>query len=259
MSSAALADPALDRELIKKAGIESVVMQIPDAMASGVQQIEAQGLKVDDRFRNAWQNASKSAFRPDKTIEAIAKGMEKLTDQERKALIAYYDTPEGKRIRVLEEKAATPDAQAAMQTFAPKFMGDPKNGERVKLYQQIDEATKASAVGTELGMRIAQATAVGMANATQGAQNVDTALLEKQIEAQRPQMAQQMKQTMLLSSAYAYRELSVAEIKAYVKFLKTPATQKFNAIVLKALSNSLIAQARTFSTDFAKVFKRKDV
>lgn len=255
----ASADPALNRELIKKAGIEAVVVQIPGAMASGPQQIEQQGVKLDDRFRNAWAKAVKIAFRPDRTMDAIAKGLQKLTDEERRSLIAYYDTPAGQRVRTLEEKAATPEAQAAMQAFAPKFMADPKNGERVKLYQQIDDATNASAVGTELGMRIAHVTAFGMVNATKGTQNVDTVELQKQIESQRPQVAQQMKQTMLVSSAYTYREMSVAEIKAYVKFLKTPTTQKFTAIVFKAISQELTAQATAFATEFGKIFKRKDV
>lgn len=257
--ASASADTALNRELIKKAGIEAVVVQIPDAMAAGVQQLEQQGIKVDDKFRNAWAKASKTAFRTDRIIEAISKNLEKLTEQERRGLIAYYDTPAGNRIRTLEEKASTAEAQAEIVAYGQKFMADPKNGERVKLYQQIDEATNASAVGTELGMRMAHTTAIGMANATKGSLNVDTALLEKQIEAQRPQMTQQMKQTMLLSSAYTYRDLPVAEIKAYLKFLKAPATQKFTAIVLKSLSNELIAQGRTFATELGKVFKRKDV
>jgi hypothetical protein len=259
LPKSASADPAVNRELIKKAGIEAVVIQIPDAMASGVQQIEQQGVKVDDKFRNAWTKASKTAFRTDRMIDAISKSLEKLTDQERRSLIAYYDTPAGKLIRVLEEKASTAEAQAEIAAYAPKFMADPKSAERVKLYQQIDEATNASAVGTELGMRMAHITAIGMANAAKGTLNVDTAQLEKQIESQRPQMAQQMKQTMMLSSAYTYRELSVAEIKAYLKFLKMPATQKFTMIVLKSLSNELIVQGRTFATELGKIFKRKDV
>lgn len=255
----AAADPALNRELIKKAGIEAVVMQIPDAMASAVQQMEQQGTKVDDKFRSGWVKASKTAFRADRIIDAIAKSLEKLTDEERRGVIAYYDTPAGKRIRALEEKASTAEAQAEIAAYAQKFMADAKNGERVKLYQQIDEATNASAVGTELGMRMAHITAIGMVNAAKGPVNVDTVLLEKQIELQRPQMAQQMKQTMLISSAYTYRELSVAEIKAYLKFLKTPATQKFTRIVLKSLSNQLVAQGRTFATELGKLIKRKDV
>jgi hypothetical protein len=256
-SQLALADD-LSRELIKKAGIEPIVAQIPASMAAGVQQAEQQGLQVDDKFRTAWAKAVKSTFRVERVLEAVEKGLQKLTVEERRGLIAYYDTPAGKRVRTLEEQSAAPEAQAQIVAFAQKFMADPKNGERTKLYQQIDQATNASALSTELVMKISYATAIGMANVTQGAQSVDTVEMEKQVEAQRPQMMQQMQQSMLLTSAYTYREMSVAEVNAYVKFLQAPTTKKFTTIVLKSLTEELALQARNFGTEIAKNFKRKD-
>jgi hypothetical protein len=255
-SQLALADD-LSRELIKKAGIEPIVAQIPDSMAAGVQQAEQQGLQVDDKFRTAWAKAVKSTFRAERVLEAVEKGLQKLTVEERRGLIAYYDTPAGKRVRTLEEQSAVPEAQAQIVAFAQKFMADPKNGERVKLYQQIDQATNASAMATELAMKITYATTIGMVNAMQG-QNANTVELEKNVEAQRPQMMQQMQQSMLLTSAYTYREMSVAEVNAYVKFLQAPTTKKFTTIVLKSLTEELALQARNFGTEIAKNFKRKD-
>jgi hypothetical protein len=71
-------------------------------------------------------------------------------------------------------------------------------------------------------------------------------------------MMQQMQQSMLLTSAYTYREMSVAEVNAYVKFLQAPTTKKFTTIVLKSLTEELALQARNFGTEIAKNFKRKD-
>ena len=253
----AMADSALNRDLIKRSGIESVVAQIPPAMSASYLQLEQHGVKPDEKFKTAWVNAVKASIRADRIVDAIDKGLQKLTVAERRSVLAFYDTPAGQRIRTLEEKASQPDAQPAIEAFAKTFMADPKNAERLKLYQQIDRATHGSILGTELGLRVAHATALGMANATRGPATIDQAALEKQVESQRPQIAQQVQQVVLLTSAFTYRDLTVAEIKAYLKFLTTPATQKFSTVVLNSLTNELATQARLFGSELVKNFRRK--
>ncbi|NJM34054.1 MAG: DUF2059 domain-containing protein [Rhodomicrobium sp.] len=253
-----LAD-GLSRELIEKSGLEVTVMQMPASMASGIQQIEQRGIKVDEKFRAAWDDAAQTVYRADRILAAVEDALQDLTIEERRGLIAYYDTPAGQRIRMLEEQAVSPEVQSAILAYAPKFMSDKANSERMKLYRQIDEATNASNLNTELGMKVAYATAIGMANEGTEGPKLDSAEVAKQIEAQRPQMLQEMQQFMLLVCAYAYRELTVEEIEAYLKFLQAPAAKKFVTITMQSISKELAAQAESFGAELAKNLKRKDI
>jgi hypothetical protein len=100
---------------------------------------------------------------------------------------------------------------------------------------------------------------IGMASATEGPKNLDTAAIRAQVEKQRFAMTQQIASATLASMAYAYRDLQIQELNAYLTFLNSLAAKKLNAGVGKLLNETLALQSEDFGKRLARNLGRKGV
>jgi hypothetical protein len=161
-------NPLQNQELFEKSGLAEQMSQLPAAMQASVGTLRQQGLPIDAKFEKAWADAVPVAYATDKCLTFIDQGVQKLlTAEEKKSLLAHYNSPLGRRITELEIKASRPEAQAEAQAYAQKLMADPsKNSDRLARLQEIDKATGATTLGTEVAMNVAVATSIGMVTAS---------------------------------------------------------------------------------------------
>jgi hypothetical protein len=259
--SAFAANPLQNKELIEKSSLAAQLNELPGAMKESVGALKQQGAQVDAKFEKAWGEAALAAYSPEKSLAIIDQGLQKLlTADEKKFLLAHYNSPLGRRITELEVKASQLNAQAEIQAFAQKLMADPsKHADRLALYQAIDKVTGATTMGTEMVMNVAVATSMGMVNAMQGPKVVDASAIRAEAEKQRLVMTQQVASGTLATMAYAYRDLPIKDLNAYLKMLNAPAAKKFNAGVGKLLNEALAQQSQEFGKQLAQNLGRKGV
>lgn len=260
-NNAFAAGPLQNKELIEKSGLAGQLKELPGAMKASVGTLRQQGAQIDGKFEKAWGEAALTAYGSEKSLPIIDQGLQKLlTADEKKFLLAHYNSPLGRRITELEVKASQPAAQAEIQAFAQKLMADPsKHADRLALYQAIDKTTGATTMVTEISMNVAVAMSMGMVNAMQGPKIVDTAAVRAEVEKQRFAMTQQIASGTLATMAYAYRDLSIKDLNAYLKVLNSPAAKKFNAGVGKLLNEALALQSEAFGKQLAQNLGRKGV
>jgi len=260
-NNAFAANPLQNKELIEKSGLAGQLKELPGAMKASVEALRQQGAQIDGKFEKAWGEAALTAYGPEKSLPIIDQGLQKLlTADEKKFLLAHYNSPLGRRITELEVKASQPSAQAEIQAFAQKLMADPsKHADRLALYQAIDQTTGATTMVTEISMNVAIAMSMGMVNAMQGPKVVDTAAVRAEVEKQRFAMTQQIASGTLATMAYAYRDLSIKDLNAYLKVLNAPAAKKFNTGVGKLLNEALALQSEAFGKQLAQNLGRKGV
>jgi hypothetical protein len=259
--SAFAANPLQNKELIEKSGLAAQLKELPGAMKESVGALKQQGAKVDEKFEKAWGEAALAAYGPEKSMAIMDQGLQKLlTADEKKFLLAHFNSPLGRRITELEVKASQPGAQAEVQAFAQKLMADPsKHADRLALYQAIDKATGATTMVTDMSVTVAVAMSMGMVNAMQGPKVVDASAIRAEVEKQRLAMTQQIASGQLAVMAYAYRDLPIKDLNAYLKMLNAPAAKKFNAGVGKLLNEALAQQSQEFGKQLAQNLGRKGV
>lgn len=260
-NSAFAGNPLQNQELFEKSGLAAQLKELPGAMQSSIETLRQQGARIDEKFEKAWTEAAPAAYAPEKSLTIIDQGLQKLlTAEDTKFLLAHYNSPLGRRITELEEQASQAEAQAEIQAYAQKLMADPsKHADRLALYQAIDKATGATTMVTEISMNITIAISIGMVSAMEGPKILDAGAIRAQVEKQRFAMTQQLASATLSVFAYAYRDLQIQDLNAYLTFLNAPAAKKFNMGVGKLLNEALALQSQEFGKQLAQNLGRKGV
>jgi hypothetical protein len=117
--------------------------------------------------------------------------------------------------------------EQSLQRYAEQTQAKPPSAQRQKLIQDMIEVTN----GLEFGARLMEGMALGVAigmDSTQPVQNrAGVAMLRKQLEAAMPkeQVKAQLRAAMPAMMGYTYREVSDADLTAYVVFSAQPRRQ----------------------------------
>ena len=130
-----------NQELFDKTGLTHSAGAIPYAITESIGTPRAWSPPFWNRFVKAWRATAPLAYRSEKILETIDQAFEKdLSDEHKRRIIAFFDTPLGKRIA--EYEAAALKAQPAIQQFGrnPAAYAD-----RVALYKELDQETSKKA------------------------------------------------------------------------------------------------------------------
>ena len=242
-SAAAQAQDTLQNgELLEKSGITHQIMQFPAAFEAGAEQARQQGAPIDAKFEKAWRNVTPIAFKPGKILAALDKGLDKLlTTEEKRELLAHFNSPLGKKVADVEKLASEPEAMAKITALAqnPASFAD-----RAALYKELDEAMGATPAMISMVTNMSVALQAGIVAAADNPAKVDIGALKAQIEKQQATVAQQMQAQVAATLAYCYQSLSTDEIKDYLKVVKTPAGQKFNHGMIALMSDAFTVQTK---------------
>ena len=222
-------------ELFRLSGLQRQIA----AVEPGVQQaFLAQGRPIPEADRAEIAAVIGSSFSAkDMQSDALAHLKERMDRKQAEAALAWLRTPTGVRITGFEEAASEPEAMQAMQSFAFSLQSSPPDAERVVLVQRLDAATGTTELTTEVMFTMARAAGRAFAAALPNAGSLDE--LEATLEQQRPLLEENAQNITLVSLLFAYRELSIAELSAYVSFLETPAGRWYQEAAGGALRVSL--------------------
>lgn len=224
-------------ELLEKSGLVHAISGIPDAMLGLAERAPQLNPNLDPRFVQAWRTTTPIAFNADKILHLIDEGLEKeLTADDKRDLLAYYNSPLGRRTTELENAATNADAQVQEYAKNPAAYAD-----RLTLYKELDNESGASGIGATIAENTAIALQVGIFSAMNA--SFDIKALKTEAANAHDTLMKQAEQAVLPTFAFTYRSLSTDEVRSYIAFLKTPAAKKFNKALGKLLSDALTMQA----------------
>jgi len=243
LAAAAQAQDAasLAQRLVERSGLAVQLQSTPKYFE---EQIAALRGKVPDPFLLALAEAGREAYRPQAMAQDIAKTLaETMQPQEMERVIAWLETGVGRRVTAAEESASGAMNEEALQSYAEQAKAKPPGAQRQKLIQDIIEVTN----GLEFGARLLEGMALGVAigmDSTQPVQNrVGAALLRKRIEAAMPrdQVKAQLRAAMPAMMSYTYREVSDADLTAYVAFLRSADGKRANDAITEAFTGAMVS------------------
>lgn len=203
----------LVEELLAASGVSKSFDQIPEKVLQGAQQSSA-------RPRNPAvvaevEKIMQDAFRSERFHKRVQESL--IKDFERKrveALIAAFRAPPARKMVELEGAKQDPQAVAA---FAKGMAANPLPKARVDLVQRLDAVTRAGEITAEIVMTTTRA----MVSGATGGDAKQMAAFDKQLGAQRGKLAEALRNAVLVTFAYIYRDVSDADLGEYLKLYES--------------------------------------
>jgi len=247
-------------ELMKVTSLDEVFVSFGETIAESP---EAQGLPVNDQFLRAWKGAAADNFAPDQLQAALVAALEgQLSDAERAELGQFFRTPLGLQVSTIEAAAQrlSPDDQLAARDEGLALLEAAAPDARRPA--QIDEimALVSAEIGrTMLGEAMRAMMAGILLSGAQGDIEVPWDEIDAQLEMLLPGLEAEVLASQRGIMAYAYQELSDAQVDDYIAFLRLDAARKFYALAGYSIGLVVHDAMSQFGEDFASRMQRVGV
>jgi hypothetical protein len=210
----------------------------------------------------AWRKAVDRAFANPRLVDEFARlQAEGLTQGEARQVIEFRRTPLGRKVTEAEVTSPFPKERLGDQAFIMAEIGRAasrlkKDQVRARVLAEIVKAAGGGGLQAEILMTLSRGFAVGMALAAPpGRARPSTEEIVALVEKDRPKFVALVRQVSVPSLALAYRNLTLAELQAYLARLRSPAGARNVSVVVKAaatvLNEASIEIGRSFARDIA--------
>ena len=256
VSPGVAANGDIDR-ILKLAGIEAQVEQIPELIKAGMRQAELDDQLISKSDFDTMLIRTDDTILPAEIIAEVRGALEaSLSEADIAELLAWYESDLGREINALEEKAGSPEALERMSAQATELL---ERTERVEFARRIDAIVGA----TDLTLSIQEYTGIAVFSAITLALRPESAAQEiqrfrEQMAAMRPQFREPMERTIIVSFVYTYLPLDAQKLDRFEAFLTRPATRRFNHNVAEGLGRGLGKSIASWALALAEIFANRE-
>jgi hypothetical protein len=229
----------LAERLYERAAMAEQVRPIPGQFAEGLEEYRG---KIPDPVIADLDEAAKKIFAEEALRgEIVAAIAEKMKPEDMVRTLDWLDGLVGRRVTRAEAGSASSVNQQNVQAYAESRKKKAPNPKRDRAIADLIRATGA----VELGASLIEAITLGIAVGTDATQPVEKriglpGLRARQRAAMPPEKVREaMGATLPPMYAYIYREISDADLAAYVRFSASPLGQRYNEAASVALTGAL--------------------
>lgn len=236
---------ALVRASIELAGIDKELASFPEQIDAFAAQMKltSKNPAEDDRVAQLIKDSYDIDYAEDYLFDYLLNNSDENTLA---YVLAWLETPLGRKITAEEVSAHDPGEAANMLHFVADMQSSPPPQSRIALVQQLEETAGL----TEHAVNIAVSVMRGMMSSVNAACAPERQKNAEEINAMiaeiKPVLSSGLRQQILLSCFYTYRNLTDEEVEAYIQFLGTRSSKKFNNLVVQAITH-------VFNSSFAVV------
>lgn len=245
-------------ELMRATALDVVFTQFAATIAASAR---AEEISSDEIFLKHWEATATSVFDAEGLHRRLALSLEgKFSADEQTVLGAFFHSDFGKRMTELERQAALlePAAQVAAIAQGQRLVAEASVIRQTQL-DALMELVSAEISAAMVGQSV-RALLLGLSvSHQQGDIAVPWQEIDTQVEAMMPGLLADVGRTQRAMMAYAYRDLSDADLDHYVEFLRTPAAQKFYAVAAYAVGRIVAEGMSAFGEAFAARMKSVNV
>jgi hypothetical protein len=241
MAATAQPQEALDaaKRLVVASGLAVSIKAYPKQVE---QEVRAMRGQVPDELLDTLAAAGREGYSP-AIVQADVVGVlaERFSLADMRKAIAWLETDVGRRVTRAEESATETLTPEALQAYAARTAGRPPGARRVELINGLIKATNAVEAIATFMESVALGLAVGV-NATQPVQKrMPMAALRGRIRSAMPpeQVRAQLAESMPALMAYTYRDVSDADLAAYLSFNDSADGRRYNDALIGAFTEAL--------------------
>jgi len=167
-----------------------------------------------------------------------------------RSAIEWYRSALGKKILRLENEINNPASQLARELFAKKLLKSPPGEERISLAESIEGAAYRTEAGKALFLGY-----VKLMHPFN--KKVDGKGLRKMLRALEGNITEPMREVVLRSLLFSYRNIKDKDLEEYAKFLGSPAGQWFTQTTLKGFKKGI--RKASYKADLIQVELLKEI
>lgn len=223
--------------LLEVAGISQQVAQFPGLFKGSVQQNAQQGMIISPAQHQAILSSIDSSVLPSSILAGLSREIEAAISQDEvEGLIAWFQSPLGKKVAKAEQSAQSNEAYQQMLKHKKSLLA---NTQRLAFAERLDALLSAVEMTSKIqqNMQIAVNATVLLALAPEQPLDMDELLVE--LQSAGTQINPALEQMVLVSFVYSYQDLSDEELNSYEDFLNQSATKRFNRLVISAINTGL--------------------
>jgi len=230
---------SLAQRLITSCGLS---VQLPGFAGQMKAQMEELRSQVDAAIVPALAEAALEAFRPD-VLEADIVGdiQQRLSIEDMNAALAFLDTPAGRRVTRSEEQAST-RTPAELEQYVRELQQKSPRDARLSLVQQLIAASYIEDITVRGMQAIALGVALGMDSTQPRERRIGRANLERQVKKALPEeeIKQDLRLSLPVGYLYTYRNIDDADLRAYLRFLRSPSGKRYTEQMTEAFMGALV-------------------
>lgn len=236
--SAADANPQID-ELMQITGLKQVIEGFPEEIEAQINHqktINPEAALSDEESRLLF-----SHFKTETIYTSLQQHLAANLDRnEIDTLLKMHKAPLMKRIVAAEIASSSIKAQKEMTAFVAKLRDKPPSESRIKMIRQLDRAS----MSTESVVYIMEAMMLGMGEMmlerSGKYSSAEKAQMEKVIANTTRLIEGELRQQIIMSMHYIYRDFSDDEVMRYIKQLNSDENQHYTRAAVKGIGNVII-------------------
>jgi len=230
--------------LIQRSGLDAQLTHFEASMQRGITEAHATQRQLASEDVNRLRKAVASAYSASSLRPVLRAELAKtLTRAEISAALAWLDSPTGRKLTALEEKASTPEAQRRLET-ASRGSAPPVAAARARILHDLITATHAAEVGASLLIETAAGVTEGAALFTPGDPRAAVAAARRELESRRGEVVAAMREPSFIAFALVYAEATDAELAALLRFATSPAGTRYHTVSARAFASTLAQAAK---------------
>lgn len=198
------------------------------------------GIPLSADMDRAWREAAREAFVPERMQAKLVEVLEgRVTAAEANAIAGFYGTPLGRKVRRLDRAvmALEPAAQQRALDEGSALLGQMgEDSQRRRQFDQMLNLVSADLAATMAAQSI-RGMLIGMSVAPQrGDIEIPWSEIDAQLDAIMGTLEAEIAASQQAMLAFAYSQLSDAELEEFLDFLRTPAARKFYGLAFVAVA-----------------------
>lgn len=237
-------------EVLDVTGLKRQVEQLPEQVRGSVAEAPNRE-KLSPELAQAIEKIATESFAEENINAHLVAQLKAKFDQKRmQAVVADFSSPLAKRMVKLETTMGTAEDQAA---FFNGLAAKPLAPTRISVLQELDRVSNASELGADIAMISMNAMAEGMV----GNNPAERALLEREMEKEAKRTKENMRNNMMGSMAYVYRNASDADLALYAKIYETEHAKWLADIVMNTLKQGMKNASKRTGERLASLMKSR--
>jgi Uncharacterized protein conserved in bacteria (DUF2059) len=256
----AAADSAHDRlvgALMRASGLVRQIEQIPLLVQAGLAQEQEKSHALAPQAFDFVKDTANASF-DEKAIKArvAAHVGSALSDEEMRKVLAWLESPLGRRITKMEEDASTPEAVAEVQSVGRVMADKYKGTSRVAKMSRLDRATMASERSLDLLLDIQVAMLTAMSGAAAGQDEPSYEEIRQAVNETRGKIRGAVTQGVAVQFLYSYRSLTEAELDRYIRFAESSVGRRYHRVTYEAVHDAVLQSVRTMGKRLGMKMKK---
>jgi hypothetical protein len=229
------------QRLMASSGLEVQLGGFAEQMHKQLGQYRGQ---VPDEMLEVLGEAAREAFQADALRAEIVKALPgKLKAEQMDRASAWLEAETGRRVTRAEEVGAGGPDVAAMRAFMEQVKQKPLAPARIALIRELIGVTSSEALNAKLMEAMAFAVMLGIDSIAPVEKRMGPERLRAELRKAMPpeKIAEHLRTSLPAQFSFTYREVSDADLAAYIAFLRGAVGKPYNDAVFEVFTQALVA------------------